>query len=128
LHFNKGLAGASQEVLARCRETSVNPVAYEAAALAILAAGTVETPDPKVGAERAARVTRATDILKSATPDSGAYANEADFFEPDWQRSFWGPHYPRLLEIKRRYDPAGLFHCHHSVGSEGWSLDGMTRS
>lgn len=34
---------------------------------------------------------------------------------PDWQKSFWGVNYPRLLQIKKKYDPEGLFHTHHSV-------------
>ena len=59
------------------------------------------------------------DLIRAATPESGSYVNETDYFEPDWQRSFWGTNYPRLLEIKRRYDPDGLFRCHHCVGSEG---------
>jgi FAD/FMN-containing dehydrogenase len=57
-------------------------------------------------------------VLREATPDAGSYVNETDYFEPDWQRAFWGEHYPRLLEIKRRYDPTNLFTCHHCVGSE----------
>jgi FAD/FMN-containing dehydrogenase len=44
--------------------------------------------------------------------------NEADYFEPDWQASFWGANYPRLREIKQRYDPANIFRVHHGVGSE----------
>ena len=35
--------------------------------------------------------------------------NETDYFEPDWQHSFWGENYPRLLAIKRKYDPRNLF-------------------
>ena len=31
--------------------------------------------------------------------------NEADYFEPNWQRSFWGTNYPKLLEVKKKYDP-----------------------
>ena len=53
------------------------------------------------------------------TPDAGSYVNETDYFEPDWQRSFRGENYPRLLAIKRTYDPDNLFTCHHCVGSEG---------
>jgi hypothetical protein len=44
--------------------------------------------------------------------------NETDYFEPNWQDSFWGPNYPRLLEIKRRYDSQNIFRVHHGVGSE----------
>ena len=56
--------------------------------------------------------------LRVAAPDTGAYVNECDYFQPDWQRAFWGPHYPRLAGVKRRYDPDGLFTVHHGVGSE----------
>jgi hypothetical protein len=35
--------------------------------------------------------------------------------------------YPRLLAVKEKYDPEGLFFVHHGVGSEGWSPDGFTR-
>jgi FAD/FMN-containing dehydrogenase len=52
---------------------------------------------------------------------------ESNFFEPDWQQSFWGPNYPRLLAVKARYDPEGLFFVHHGVGSERWSADGFTQ-
>ena len=57
-------------------------------------------------------------LLGQATPGGGTYMNEADYFEPDWQQSFYGVHYDRLLAIKRRYDPTNLFKVHHGVGSE----------
>ena len=44
-----------------------------------------------------------------------------------WQDACWGRHYPRLLVVKRRYDPDGLFCVHHGIGSENWSADGFTR-
>ena len=52
---------------------------------------------------------------------------ESSFFEREWQRAYWGPNYPKLLEIKKKYDPTGLFFVHHGVGSEEWSADGFTR-
>jgi FAD/FMN-containing dehydrogenase len=57
-------------------------------------------------------------IIRQVTPNAGSYVNETDWFEPDWQDAFWGGNYPRLLQIKRKYDPGNLFTCHHCVGSE----------
>jgi len=37
------------------------------------------------------------------------------------------PRSERLLAVKDRYDPDGLFLVHHGVGSERWSPDGFTR-
>lgn len=130
LYFSKGQSSASAEALRRDRETSVNPVVYRAAALVIIAAngaGSPEVPghEPNAveGEAAASAVTAAMKIIRSATPGTGAYVNEADYFEPDWQQSFWGEHYGRLLDIKHRYDPDGLFWCHHCVGSENQRLE-----
>ncbi|KAK5788537.1 hypothetical protein VI817_009495 [Penicillium citrinum] len=38
----------------------------------------------------------------------GTYINEANPYEPDWQRVFWGNKYEKLAEIKRRVDPTHL--------------------
>jgi FAD/FMN-containing dehydrogenase len=65
--------------------------------------------------------------LRAAVPATGAYVNECDYFQPDWQKAFWGANYERLFQIKSRYDPDGLFFVHHGVGSEDWSPDGFTR-
>ncbi|MGZ6125697.1 MAG: FAD-dependent oxidoreductase [Myxococcales bacterium] len=135
LHFNKAQAGAAAEAVRRGRETSVNPAVYQAAALIIVAASGTgypgvagHEPDKAAGEAAKAGVSAAMKIIRDATPGSGSYVNEADYFEPDWQRSFWGDNYPRLLEIKKTYDPGGLFYCHHCVGSESWSSDGMCRA
>jgi len=136
-HFNKGLSGAAPDVIARSRATATNPEVLDAFALAIIAASGppvwpgsgAPTPSPnplvaKIGKEKVAAAMAA---LRKAAPGAGSYVNECDFFQPDWQRAFWGGHYPRLLAAKRRYDPAGLFTAHHTVGSEAWSEDGFTR-
>lgn len=61
--------------------------------------------------------------LREISPAGGAYGNEADIAEPDWQQSFWGSNYPRLQQIKKKYDPGMLFYVHHGVGTEGWAID-----
>lgn len=55
---------------------------------------------------------------RDLTPGSGAYLNEGDRLEPNFQWAFYGSHYPRLLEIKKRYDPTNLFYAATAVGSE----------
>ena len=42
-------------------------------------------------------------------------------------QSAYGDNYPRLAEIKKKYDPDGLFFVHNGVGSEQWSADGFTK-
>ncbi|KAF2179309.1 FAD-binding domain-containing protein [Zopfia rhizophila CBS 207.26] len=49
------------------------------------------------------RVTREWgDLLRNLTPESGTYMNEADVYEVDYQKSFYGENYGRLLSIKKR--------------------------
>jgi hypothetical protein len=49
------------------------------------------------------------------------------YFSADWQNSLGGDNDPRLLALKHKYDPTGLFLAHHYVGSEGWSRDGFEK-
>ncbi|KAH8879740.1 FAD-binding domain-containing protein [Thozetella sp. PMI_491] len=63
---------------------------------------------------------RYTSALRNLIPDSGAYMNEASKYEPNWQQTFWGTHYDRLLKIKREVDPDDVFWCTPCVGSERW--------
>ncbi|HJZ68683.1 MAG TPA: BBE domain-containing protein, partial [Blastocatellia bacterium] len=57
----------------------------------------------------------------------GSYVSESNYFNRSWQEAHWGPNYPKLRAIKKKYDPDGLFFVHHGVGSEEWSADGFTR-
>jgi len=57
----------------------------------------------------------------------GAYFNEADKEEQNWQDSFWGKNYGRLKEIKKKWDPSGVFWCRPCVGSEEWDKEGICK-
>ena len=133
LHFNKGLAGAPHDVLGAARKTATNPLVLEAFALAIIADG--EGPaypglarpaiDRAAGRKDAEKIDAAAAELRKVAPDSGSYVSESSFFNPAWQREYWGSNYPRLQAVKKKYDPEGLFFVHHGVGSEDWSPDGF---
>lgn len=65
-------------------------------------------------------------IIRDATPGAGGYHSEGDANEPDFQASFYGREtYDRLLGVKERYDPAGLFYAHKGVGSDAWYVTGQ---
>jgi FAD/FMN-containing dehydrogenase len=135
LHFNKGLAGAPADAVAAARDTAMNPAVTDAFALAICAAGGPPAysgipghePDPALARRHADSIEAAMSELRKLMPEAGSYVSESNFFDANWRRSFWGSNYPRLLAVKRKYDPDGLFFVHHGVGSEEWSADGFTR-
>jgi hypothetical protein len=60
--------------------------------------------------------------LEAVTPGSGAYINEADFRQPNWQDDFFGVNYEKLLAIKNKWDPHHLFYATKAVGSEVWTV------
>jgi FAD/FMN-containing dehydrogenase len=124
--FNIGLAGASKEALERQATTSMHPGVMNAAGMVMLS--NVQQyvfpniksfqPDYSQAKAKAKIAEKAAQFIDDVAPNAGTYVNEADYFEPHWQQSFWGEHYARLLEIKKRVDPTRLFSCHHCVGSE----------
>ena len=134
LHVNKGLAGAPAEALAAARDTATNPAVLDAFALVISGAQEQPAypgvaghePDAALARQHAASIDRAMAELRKVAPDSGSYLAESNYFEPEWQRSFWGANHARLQAVKQRYDPDGFFFVHHGVGSERWSADGFT--
>ena len=121
LHFNKGLAGAPSEAIAAAKDTATNPAVLSAFALVIAANGQgpaypgIRGQEPSVAEGRRwrERIADAMSHLRALVPNPGSYLNESNYFEKDWQRSYWGDNYPRLAAIKQKYDPDGLFVVHH---------------
>ncbi|MBV9300681.1 MAG: BBE domain-containing protein, partial [Acidobacteriaceae bacterium] len=116
------------------RDTATNPAVLDAFALAIVADGEggypgvrEHEPDTVSARKSRDRIHRSINELRSLVPNGGSYVSESNFFEDNWQRSYWGSNYERLASIKKRYDPSGLFFVHNGVGSEEWSADGFTK-
>jgi FAD/FMN-containing dehydrogenase len=83
--------------------------------------------DVEAARKNAHECDRATAELRRIVPNAGSYVSESNFANRSWQQAYWGTNYSRLRDIKRKYDPNGLFFVHHGVGSEEWSADGFTR-
>jgi len=60
--------------------------------------------------------------LMAITPGSGTYVNEADFNQPNWKEDFFGDNYDKLLTIKEKWDPDGVFYILKGVGSDAWTV------
>lgn len=135
LHFNKGLAGAPTEAIEAARDTAMNPAVCSAFALAIVADGQGPAypgvpnhePDVAKGRKAANAVHLCMNELRAVAPDGGAYVSESNFFESGFEHAYWGANATRLSQIKKKYDPDGLFFVHNGVGSQRWSADGFTR-
>ncbi|KAI0531880.1 hypothetical protein GGR58DRAFT_508001 [Xylaria digitata] len=65
-----------------------------------------------------------TKSYRELAPDMGAYVNENNPGEPDWQHTFWGENYERLVQIKREVDPEDILWCHPCVGNDRWEQIG----
>ncbi|HUA36428.1 MAG TPA: FAD-binding oxidoreductase [Candidatus Binataceae bacterium] len=135
LHLNKGLAGAPPDVIERTRDTATNPAVLTAFTLAIT--GDAQQPaypgipghEPNIeeGRKAAARIEKCLNELRAVVPEPGAYVSESNYFEKDFPNAYWGSNRQRLADVKKKYDPDGLFFVHNGVGSEAWSRDGFTK-
>lgn len=123
------------EAIAATRDTAINPAVLDAFVLVIIGSEGAPaypglpgySPDLANARHDAAEVAKAMAELRKVVPEPGSYLAETSYFERDWQKSFWGSNYPRLRQIKDKYDPDGLFFVHHGVGSEDWSADGFEK-
>jgi FAD/FMN-containing dehydrogenase len=129
LACNKGLAGGAADAIRRTADTAMNPAVLDSFALALATSKQEQQeqsvypgipghePDLTQGRQEAKLVTAAMVPLEAFREQPASYFNETDYFQADWQTAFWGEHYARLLQVKKRYDPGGLFFVHHGVGS-----------
>ncbi|KAI0595166.1 hypothetical protein F4775DRAFT_383507 [Biscogniauxia sp. FL1348] len=69
-------------------------------------------------------LTRATLLEEELTgTEGGTYPNEANPFTRNWRESWWAANYPRLLEVKQKYDPDELLKCWKCVGFNDADMD-----
>ncbi|KAH7374216.1 FAD binding domain-containing protein [Cadophora sp. MPI-SDFR-AT-0126] len=87
-----------------------------------------QTASPQELAFYQVKVNEYQDLLRNVTPGSGAYVNEATYDNPHFKEDYYGENYERLLKIKRKYDPHGVFWQRAAVGSDvNWREDSEGR-
>lgn len=80
-----------------------------------------DSPSPHTLVEEVRRdVSAKTHLLRTLSPRTGAYFNEAVAGESEWQGSFFGEGYALLKGVKGKVDPQGVLWCRGCVGSEKW--------
>ncbi|MFD7631634.1 FAD-binding oxidoreductase [Streptomyces sp. NPDC059851] len=56
------------------------------------------------------------DIFGDRSPE-GAYQNFPDPTLENWRQAYYGRNYPRLVNVKRKYDPTGFFDYQQAIGT-----------
>lgn len=62
-------------------------------------------------------------LLIEVAPEGGSYSNEADTFMPEWRHEMYGPNWEKLLEVKEKWDPEGVFYSRNTPGADKWHLN-----
>ncbi|KAG0222340.1 hypothetical protein BGW41_006061 [Actinomortierella wolfii] len=119
------LVAGGQVSKGNSRDTSVLPAWRRALMHVVVATGWFDTTPYADQLYIQNKLTKSIDRLRNITPGMGAYQSEADPNEPNFERNFFGANYPRLKQLKHKYDPRGLFVCRRCVGSEDWNSDEM---
>lgn len=101
-------------------KTGVNPEWRNALWHVVMGAAWISSTPSTLRTQIQNTVSASVQPFKALTPGGGSYLNEGDWSEENWQQTFFGANYDRLLEVKRRYDPTGLFNCWKCVGWTGY--------
>jgi len=132
--FNYALGGGSDQALRGFTDTSVHPQVNTAVAtLKVEQFLKSYFPDEHANLPEAREYINYSKLLQQTMDDllgadAGGYINEASYEQPNWQTIFFGKeNYDSLVKAKQRYDPSGLFVCHHCVGSDMWTSNGNCR-
>ncbi|KAI5864003.1 FAD-binding domain-containing protein [Durotheca rogersii] len=104
---------------------AVNPAWRDTLLHALLGATWSQEATPQEIATANKNLVETMQPWREASPNSGAYLNEADINEPNWQQAFYGSHYAYLYQLKQKYDPWGLLWAPTAVGSEDWYVTGQ---
>ena len=85
---------------------------------AVLATESTWTPEDSEGTVQA-NVEWLDSLAERLAPhvSGSAYQNFIDRGQPDWERAYYGANFDRLVEVKRRYDPDGLFDYEQGIPS-----------
>jgi FAD/FMN-containing dehydrogenase len=107
-------------------DNAVNPAWRDALMFAIMFVTWNVTDSPEYVTAKSRNLTYEWNPRwRQLTPGGGTYMSESDYIEPEWQQSFHGDKYSRLLEIKGKWDPHGVFYAQNAVGSEEWEMSDM---
>ncbi|KAJ4361237.1 hypothetical protein N0V95_002055 [Ascochyta clinopodiicola] len=102
--------------------------AWREAYLHVIATGTNvnttnSTPKKALSAAAAWAEDHKEAVWRNWAPDSGSYINEANPFNSNFKKDFYGGNYERLVSIKEKYDPTASLYVQSGVGSDVWSYD-----
>jgi hypothetical protein len=101
-------------------KTGVNPEWRDSLWHIIMGAAWTSATPSNVRTQVQNTISASVQPFKALTPGGGCYMNEGDWLEENWQQTFFGDNYNRLLDVKQRYDPTGLFNCWKCVGWTGY--------
>jgi hypothetical protein len=124
-HTNKGGGGAHLYATGPANQpdnskTGVNPEWRNSLWHVYMGAAWTSSTPPNTRTQIQNTISASVQPLKALTPGGGCYMNEGDWLEENWQQAFFGSNYGRLLAVKTRYDPTGLFSCWKCVGWTGY--------